>query len=132
MGCEAESNHDHGCVDSIVQSIFIEISVGLFVPNAFAPTNPATGVREFRPAGFNLETYTISVFDAWGNLVWFSDKLNSQGQPSEAWDGSYQGKLAKAGTYFWVIDAKFKNGDSWTGMNIDGKEYTKGPVMLVR
>ncbi|MDZ7741496.1 MAG: PKD domain-containing protein [Bacteroidota bacterium] len=42
---------------------------GLFVPNAFAPTNPAAEVREFRPKGINLASYQVVVFDSWGNII---------------------------------------------------------------
>ncbi|MBK8808848.1 MAG: hypothetical protein IPO21_20305 [Bacteroidales bacterium] len=44
--------------------------------------------------------------------MWFSDKLNEAGQPIEAWDGLYGGEVAKSGTYFWVIEAEFKNNKS--------------------
>ena len=39
---------------------------GLYVPNAFSPTNPASPVKLFRPVGVNLKDYHVMVFDNLG------------------------------------------------------------------
>ncbi|MBK8808847.1 MAG: hypothetical protein IPO21_20300, partial [Bacteroidales bacterium] len=59
----AENNF--GCKDTIIQSVFMDVFVSLYVPSAFAPNNFAEEVREFRPKGMNIKTYNVSVFDAW-------------------------------------------------------------------
>ncbi len=125
--------NEYGCWDSTMQSIFVDLATGLYVPNAFSPTNAAHGVRLFQPVGFNLETYEIKVFDLWGNLVWYSNKLTDAGRPAEYWDGKQNGKLMRGDTYIWKIDASFLSGQVWEGAP-DGKGGFKnyGTVLLIR
>ncbi|MBK8805836.1 MAG: hypothetical protein IPO21_03940 [Bacteroidales bacterium] len=81
--------NEFGSKDSLTKRVFMDINCkNLSVPNAFAPTNFAEKVRVFQPAGCNLKTYEISIYDKWGNLIWYSDKLENN-QPAEAWDGKY-------------------------------------------
>ncbi|MBK8805917.1 MAG: hypothetical protein IPO21_04380 [Bacteroidales bacterium] len=43
----------------------------------------------FQPKGYNLESYELWIYDKWGNLLWYTDKLTDKGEPAEAWDGLY-------------------------------------------
>ncbi|MBK8807961.1 MAG: hypothetical protein IPO21_15460 [Bacteroidales bacterium] len=124
--------NDHGCKDSIAKEVFIDVFVGLYIPNAFAPTNPAIGVRTFQPKGYNLVTYECWIYDNWGNLVWYSDKLSETGEPSEGWDGTNNGELLKSDTYNWKIEASFKDGTDWEGIKDDDKLRKLGSVLLIR
>ena len=85
------------------------------------------------PKGFNLETYTISIYDTWGNLLWYSDKL-IDGKPAEGWDGTYDGIVMKLDTYIWKIQATFKDGSQWEGQTSsrNDKKKTFGNVLLLR
>ncbi|HRS19501.1 MAG TPA: hypothetical protein P5243_08355, partial [Bacteroidales bacterium] len=58
--------NEAGCRNSISKDIFVDMTYGLYVPSAFAPENPAYGVRKFKPRGFNMTSFAISIFDAWG------------------------------------------------------------------
>ncbi|MDA3883362.1 MAG: gliding motility-associated C-terminal domain-containing protein, partial [Bacteroidales bacterium] len=95
--------------------------------------NPADGVRYFQPKGFNIHTMEIWVYDLWGNLVWYSNEVDDEGNFVGKWDGRYNGKVLKSDTYIWKIEAVFKDGQPWKGIP-DGKGgHDKfGPVMLVR
>ncbi|MDA3882360.1 MAG: gliding motility-associated C-terminal domain-containing protein, partial [Bacteroidales bacterium] len=95
--------------------------------------NPADGVRYFQPKGFNIHTMEIWVYDLWGNLVWYSNEVDNEGNFVGKWDGRYNGKVLKSDTYIWKIEAIFKDGQPWKGIP-DGKGgYDKfGPVMLLR
>jgi hypothetical protein len=106
---------------------------GLYVPNAFSPTNPSLPVKLFKPVGVNLRDYHIMVFTSWGQLVWESDRLDVHGSPEEGWDGFYRGQLMPEGVYMWKVIATFIDGTTWTGSDI-GKGEVKniGTVMLIR
>ena len=50
------------------------------------------------------------------------DRMCSLTDPSQGWDGKYNGKVVPAGTYYYVIKAK----------GADGKEYTKsGDINII-
>jgi gliding motility-associated-like protein len=69
----------------------------LFVPNAFTPDgrNP-----EFLPiAGFtDIHLYDFRIWSRWGDVI-FESK-----EPKQGWDGTFKGKPAPEGVYFWVIE----------------------------
>ncbi|NLK81439.1 MAG: hypothetical protein GX277_04470, partial [Bacteroidales bacterium] len=121
-----------GCKSSYSDNIFVKIQTGLHVPNAFAPMNPAHGVRYFQPKGFNLNAMEVWVYDVWGNLVWYSDEVED-GNFVGSWNGTYNGKPLKSDMYIWKIEANFMDGQKWKGIpNGRGGYNTYGSVMLIR
>lgn len=124
--------NDYGCSSSYTECIFVDITTSLYVPNAFSPTNPAEGVRTFQPKGYNLKTCVISVFDKWGNLVWYSDEVENGVFVGE-WDGRCNGKMMASDVYIWKMEATFLDGKSWEGFdNGNGKKKKFGSVTLIR
>ena len=124
--------NDFGCSDSSEKEIFVDISTGLFVPNSFVPESNSEGLRLFKPVGFNLESYKISIFDTWGNLIWYSDRLIN-GSPADGWDGKANGVILKCDSYIWKIEASFKNDKHWKGNKQSSGKYSKfGNVLLLR
>ncbi len=121
-----------GCKDSYSECIYVNITSSLFVPNAFSPTNPAESVRTFHPVGYNLETCEFSIYDKWGNLLWYSNKVEN-GTFMGSWDGRYNGEMMMSGVYIWKMEATFLDGQEWKGFD-DGKgNKTKfGSVTLIR
>jgi gliding motility-associated-like protein len=109
---------------------------GLFVPNAFNPGNMSDEVAVFKPKGTNLKSYSIEIFDRWGNLLWSSTKLDSKGAPAEAWDGKLHGEVLKQDVYLWKISAQFRDGEIWDGHNAGNSENMPqakaGTVTLIR
>ena len=106
---------------------------GLFIPNAFSPTNSNLAVRLFKPVGINIKEYHIQVFDSWGHLLWESIKLDSQGKPDEGWDGTYNGQMMPMGVYMWKASAIFIDDTIWQGSSIgEGDSNTFGTVTLLR
>ncbi len=123
---------NENCTDT-TDYVYDFIFHGLYVPNAFSPTNILVGVMKFKPVGINLEKYHAMVFDLFGNLLWESWELDKDGQPVEGWDGYYKGVLQAQGTYVWKIEATFKDGKVWEGSTINSNEgSTMGTVTLVR
>ncbi|MFY7972327.1 MAG: gliding motility-associated C-terminal domain-containing protein [Flavobacteriales bacterium] len=66
------------------------------VPNAFTPNND--GVNDvFFPVSDKIEVYTLSVFNRWGERVFYSE------DPTLGWDGTFRGLPACSDTYAWEI-----------------------------
>jgi len=128
--------NDFGCVGDSITDVFMDMETTLFVPNTFAPdVDQNLGVKEFKPKGSNLQKYEIYIYDVWGNIVWYSNELNENGQPAKGWNGKTLDNVPlKADTYMWKIDATFRNGDTWKGVKNrkNGKYKTMGNVTLIR
>jgi hypothetical protein len=124
--------NDFGCTDSYTECVFVNLSSSLYVPTAFSPTNPAHAVRTFQPKGFNLQTCEISVYDKWGNLLWYSNEVKD-GMFVGYWDGCYDGKPMQSDVYIWKMEATFLDGQVWQGFDAgNGKKVKYGSVSLVR
>ena len=124
--------NDFGCTDSYTECIFVNLASSLYVPTAFSPSNPAHAVRTFQPKGFNLQTCEISVYDKWGNLLWFSNEVKD-GMFVGYWDGLYDGKPMQSDVYIWKMEATFLDGQVWQGFDAgNGKKVKYGSVSLVR
>ena len=107
------------CLDTAMATIKVDIPSKLEVPNVFTP-NGDNSNDVFFVKSANLTEITALIYDRWGNKVYelTTDKGNI------AWDGKTQsGKEAAEGTYFYVITAKGKDGQSYD---------TKGTVSLMR
>ena len=127
--------NDYGCLDTAEAKVNLEMLVGLFVPNIFTPDdNTVEEQNVFKPKGIGLEDFYIAVYTRTGQLVWESNAIDGEGSPTEAWDGTFQGRPAKPGTYVWRVHrAKFRNGRGWTGMaNEKGTIAKTGYVTLLR
>jgi large repetitive protein len=110
-------------------SVFLR---GLYIPNAFAPLSPNPDVKSFKPKGYNLKEYLIEIYSGWGDLVWSSTGLDSEGRPLEAWDGTSHGELLPQGAYLWKAKAVFRDNTIWEGSDIgDGNTKTFGTVTLI-
>jgi PKD repeat protein len=124
--------NDQNCPDTAYME-YVIVFQGLYVPTGFTPTSSNPALREFKPAGVNLEYYQITIINQWGNIVWKSNKLDDQGHPLEGWDGTTNGEPQPTGTYMWSISAKFKDGSSWYGTDAgDGNTNTFGKLLLIR
>ncbi|MDR0941526.1 MAG: hypothetical protein LBM68_04795 [Bacteroidales bacterium] len=125
--------NSYGCTSTYTTEVFVDITTGFYIPSAFAPTNPAASVRIFKPVAFNLEYCKVWIYDTWGNLLWYGDRVEN-GVFVDEWDGIYGGELLPSGTYIWHIDARFLNGKKWKGtrFNSSGNPKVRGSVVLIR
>ena len=87
----------------------------LFVPNSFSPNSDLIN-DEFRPFGYNLQDYELTIYNRWGTVIFISSVLEV------GWDGTYEGGDAENGVYVWEIKYT-QNG------NVQEK---KGTVSLIR
>ncbi len=83
-----------GCFTQKYISVFCDCN--LWIPNTFTPNNDNTN-EIFIPIPTEiLNTFSMSIYDRWGNLVF---KTNSY----TPWDGTANGKYATAGSYSYII-----------------------------
>jgi PKD repeat protein len=123
--------NEFGCADTAIHYVTVDITVGLFVPNALVVGETGLGAL-FQPIGRGLATYTAQVYDKWGNLLWESSALTSGGEPAEGWDGSYKGEYVPQGAYVWRVIGTFLDGQDWQGMEGPiGQFNTTGSIMVI-
>jgi gliding motility-associated-like protein len=107
------------CIDSTFRIIKVEIPSKVEIPNVFTPNDDGSNDVFFLRTQ-NLTEINAFIYDRWGNKVY--EVLSQTG--NIGWDGkNLAGQICPAGTYFYIIKAKGK----------DGKEYDhKGSVSLYR
>ena len=92
-----------GCANTHCQLVLVDDVLTAFVPNAFTPDGDGTN-DVFLPSviGLDVEAYTFSVFDRWGNVVF------STTDPQEGWNGGLQnaGAVQQQDVYVWRILAR--------------------------
>jgi len=92
----------NGCSASIVQPIIIEQDFTLYVPSAFSPNGD--GKNEFFKAqGDGVLTFTMYIFDRWGNPIFTSNDINT------GWNGRRNNnsgtEALQEDVYVWKIEA---------------------------
>ncbi|MDE6498079.1 MAG: gliding motility-associated C-terminal domain-containing protein [Muribaculaceae bacterium] len=96
-----------------------EVAVGeskLLCPNAFTPyTTPGVN-DEWRVSYQSIIEFKCDIFNRWGA------KMITLTDPSQGWDGKYNGKNAGPGVYYYVIRAR----------GADGKDYNiSGDINII-
>ncbi|HRS18679.1 MAG TPA: gliding motility-associated C-terminal domain-containing protein, partial [Bacteroidales bacterium] len=124
--------NSYGCKAKVSKEVYIDVLGNIYVPTAFAPTNPAAAVRVFQPVTYGVEKCEVWIFDKWGNLIWYSDEVED-GIFVGKWDGTYNGEMLQSDTYIWKIEANYVGGNEWTGLKKpNGTETKFGSVVLLR
>jgi len=97
------------CIDSSYKLIRVDIPSKLDIPNVFTPNGDGNNDVFFLKTS-NLTEISALIFDRWGNKVY--DLTSTTG--NIAWDGKNQtGKDCVAGTYFYIIKATGKDGQTY-------------------
>jgi gliding motility-associated-like protein len=91
-----------GCINEICKPVTIVEEFLLYVPNTFTPDGDEYNnvFLAIAPAGMTLDDFSMMIFNRWGEVLFESHNIEV------GWDGTYQGKVVKEGTYTWVIQAK--------------------------
>jgi len=108
----------YNCIDTTYETVIIEPDFQFYIPNAFSPNDD--GINDtFSGKGIFITKYEMSIFDRWGNLIFFTDDLN------KPWDGkaNYGKETAQMDVYIYSIKL--------TDINKQKHNY-KGIVTLVR
>lgn len=122
---------ENGCTDSITTTVNVEFFGNLFVPNALQ-WNGEGEYGLFLPKGSGIRSYSLTIWDNWGNIIFKSDKLIN-GSPAEGWDGSLNGKPVPQDTYTWRIEAVFESNEYWVGRPNRKNNFTDtGTVTVIR
>ncbi len=85
------------CFDS--DTIVVETCTDFWIPNAFTPNGDGRN-DEFRiltSANEDVTRYALSIYNRWGELVFYSENIN------QGWDGTFNNKLAPQGVYHYVL-----------------------------
>jgi gliding motility-associated-like protein len=84
-------------------TVYVEnCNIDLEIPNVFTPNGD--GYNDyFMIRNPNQVSYTLEVFNRWGNLVF-------QGNQNYFWNGTFNGEPAPAGVYFYVLKATTTDG----------------------
>lgn len=113
------SKTEYGCTDTAKTIIKVQDISSFYVPTAFSPDgDDINDVFIVQAYGIQLDSYSMLVYDQWGEVIYENTDLFS------GWDGSVKGnKIAKPGVYVWLVVYK----------DYSGIEFSKaGTVTLIR
>jgi len=104
--------NEFGCKDSITKKVVIHPNFELYIPDAFTPDDDKIN-DSFECKGYGIATFSISIVNRWGELVFNSNDIEDK------WDG----KNATSGVYAYRIDV----------IDMIGKSHLfKGEISLLR
>jgi len=126
-------NAASGCLGVTTQTIIIKFLGGIYLPNAFIPTSSDPQLNVFKAKGTGIKEWHLQIFNNFGELVWETTKLDSNGSPMEGWDGTFKGAPAQQGVYVWQASATLVNGTQWKGMSYKNSAPKRtGSIHLIR
>ena len=88
-------------IDSILIELGCELQI--FIPNVFTP-NVDEHNEELVIRAVNLMDFEISIYNRWGELMFYSNDIEHQ------WDGKFNGNTVPIGVYSYVLKAYGKDG----------------------
>ena len=97
---------EHGCVDTLTQTVIVHPSLMIYIPNTFTPDGDQFNQTWLPIFSENVDPYQydLTLFDRWGETIWESHNL------SVGWDGTYgqDGLKVQDGIYTYKIVYKLK------------------------
>jgi gliding motility-associated-like protein len=94
------ATNDYGCIES--DSVLIELVEDLTVYNAFSPNDDFTNDYFEIDNASKFPDIVVQVFNRWGSRIFYSEGYSDE----KRWDGTFNGKDAPVGTYYYVIIPK--------------------------
>jgi gliding motility-associated-like protein len=87
-----------GCISVDTFCVIVEPEFTFFIPNAFTPDGNGNN-DVFTGKGENIQEFEMSVYDRWGELVFFTNDIN------EGWNGAMRnsGELCQMDVYVYNI-----------------------------
>lgn len=106
----------NGCTGSDVVTVTKYDPYLIVIPNAFSPNGDNTN-DVFRVFVQETAQINTAIYNRWGQKVYEgSDNLS-------AWDGTFKGMNCEMGSYIYVVNVSFSDGEQRT---------LKGPLLLIR
>ena len=131
----AKFTNQHGCHSYIKFEIIEECDTKIMIPTAFTPEGQTNTVFRIAFAhGVAEEDFEISIFNRWGELIYFSDKFsdfksdtNDLSFTTKGWNGKDKsGNDMPAGSYAYVLKYKSKTAQQ------NKPIIKRGSVFLIR
>jgi gliding motility-associated-like protein len=89
---------ENGCEDfSEIAIVNVVPITQLFIPNSFTPNDDEHN-ELFVIKGMNVVTFSIKIFDRWGEQLFESDSIDKY------WDGKFNTKKVQQGAYYYNIE----------------------------
>ncbi len=100
-------SNNWGCKDSITKPVEIKPTVTFYIPNAFSPNGDILN-EGFKGTGIGIDntTYSLLIFDRWGNLIFTANDID------KAWDGRLKkdGDVVQEDVYVWKVSFRDTKG----------------------
>ncbi len=109
----------NGCSVTTTVTVFVNDDFRLAIPNIFSP-NGDNNNDQFQFYSFGAVVTEVRVFNRWGAQVYYNANQESE---AAGWDGTHNGDEAQEGTYVYVIDVVYANGE---------KRQATGSITLIR
>lgn len=110
---------NNGCSVTTSVRVTVNDDFRLAIPNIFSPDGNGQN-DDFRFWSFGAVVTQVRIFNRWGAQVYYNPNQESA---APGWDGNHSGKQAPEGTYVYVIDVEYANGE---------KRQETGSVTLIR
>lgn len=94
------TSHNESCIYECEPLVINIGSSSLEIPNAFSPGTIDGKNDEWRVAFKSIVEFRCWIFNKQGVQMYYSDN------PGSGWDGTYNGRLASPGVYYYVIEAR--------------------------
>lgn len=109
----------NGCSVTTTVTVLVNDDFRVALPNIFTPNGDGNN-DDFRFWSFGAVVTEVRIFNRWGSQVYFNPNQEST---APGWDGTHNGEPAPEGTYVYVIDVEYANGE---------KRQTTGSITLIR
>jgi gliding motility-associated-like protein len=86
-----------GCQSSDKLKIGSDCISTYYIPEAFTPNGDLLN-DVFKPTLENVEEYSLSIYNRWGEKVYETKNIE------QGWDGSYAGKKCDQGMYMYIMN----------------------------
>jgi gliding motility-associated-like protein len=95
--------NSEGCSDTLSKILSVVLDNNIFIPSGFTPNNDGNNDL-FRVRGNNIRFSNISIYNQWGQRIWYSpNEING-------WDGTSNGDRVTNGSYAYAIEVTYDNG----------------------
>lgn len=90
-----------GCTDTITKIQNVIPAILFYAPNTFTPDNDEFNQSwVYQVMGIDVYDFNLRIFNRWGELIWETN------DPTQSWDGTYNGEIVQNGTYAWRATVK--------------------------